>query len=407
MPTNPLIIPLAAKLLNDNGIELTLDIRSVMLIKYLDTRTIEMQVYNTQDLLNQTFEEIAQQFLTTIHLIREDDLIDEKIAQAKNTITNPSQTSERELETAKEILKAHALIQNCRTLDRLKSGDETIEPESVELLKEEIINITMQDVDKFGLVARYLPKYAPGYKDVALAAVNSCPASVKFLPEDLEGYKDIALAAVAKNAWAFQFIKTPFCADRDIALQAVKKDGWILQSMPQFCNDEEIVLHAVQNEDAHGAVLQFASPNLHNNKEIAYAALRKDAYTAFRYLSVNLQNNADIIDFILDPANEGGKFLREELLQQAEEFGITGDNRTIAEGLAATNRLEAPQCSIMIHRSIDCEDSFIGDNIDFLSVLFNALNDLDSSARTELTEIEDTLNNSADIELGGDSQFNI
>ena len=227
------------------------------------------------------------------------------------------------------------------------------------------------------------------------------------MPEDVEFYKDVALAAVKRDGVAFPLVKAPFCADRDIAIQAVKDINTVFQHMPQFHNDKEVLLNALNSKRSFGSILQFASQDLLKDEDIAYAALGQNALMAFQYFPKHLQNDAKIINFILNSENPYADILSKELLKQAQKFGITGDRKTIAEGLAAKKCVQAPRNWMICNPSIDCEDSFIGDNKDFLSLLCNTLNDLDSSARTPLTETEDTLNNSANVELGGDSPFNI
>lgn len=63
--------------------------------------------------------------------------------------------------------------------------------------------------------------------------------------------------------------------DKEIAMAAVQADGWQLENYPDFQDDADVVLRAVENT---GAAVQFASDRLKSDKSIVLAAVKNDPY---------------------------------------------------------------------------------------------------------------------------------
>jgi hypothetical protein len=63
--------------------------------------------------------------------------------------------------------------------------------------------------------------------------------------------------------------------DKEIALAAVSADGLQLENYPDFQDDADVVLTAVENT---GAAVQFASDRLRSDKSIVLAAVKNDPY---------------------------------------------------------------------------------------------------------------------------------
>jgi len=63
--------------------------------------------------------------------------------------------------------------------------------------------------------------------------------------------------------------------DKEIAMAAVQADGWQLENYPDFQDDADVVLCAVENT---GAAVQFASDRLKSDKSIVLTAVKNDPY---------------------------------------------------------------------------------------------------------------------------------
>ena len=77
------------------------------------------------------------------------------------------------------------------------------------------------------------------------------------------------------------------------AIAKVKRDGYNLKFLPQFADDDDVVLEAVKNETlAHGheLALSFASDRIRDNDQIVEEALRC-AGLALEAASPRLQDN--------------------------------------------------------------------------------------------------------------------
>ena len=71
----------------------------------------------------------------------------------------------------------------------------------------------------------------------------------------------------------------------------LEQDGTLLQKLPDFQDNCDIVLVAVSQ---NGCALKYASVTLQNDRKIVLAAVSKHG-CALRYASLNLQNDPDIV----------------------------------------------------------------------------------------------------------------
>ena len=94
------------------------------------------------------------------------------------------------------------------------------------------------------------------------------------------------MAAVNQNGFALEFASEDIHIDREIVMTAVKKDGLALKfTSEDLKKDREIVMAAVkQNGDA----LKFASEDLKRDREIVMAAVKQDG-GALVFASEDLQ----------------------------------------------------------------------------------------------------------------------
>ena len=79
--------------------------------------------------------------------------------------------------------------------------------------------------------------------------------------------------------------------DRQSALKTLKKEGYKLRDMPQYMDDKELVLAAVND---YGLSLKHASPALQANREVVMAAVKNNGM-AIDHASPELQKDKEIM----------------------------------------------------------------------------------------------------------------
>lgn len=80
--------------------------------------------------------------------------------------------------------------------------------------------------------------------------------------------------------------------DKEIAMAAVQADGWQLENYPEFQDDADVVLCAVNNT---GAAVQFASDRLKSDKAIVLAAVKNDPYI-LDFVDGKFRDDDDVMD---------------------------------------------------------------------------------------------------------------
>ena len=96
-----------------------------------------------------------------------------------------------------------------------------------------------------------------------------------------------ALDDVTQNGLYLQFASPELRNDREIVLAAVNRDGLALRfASPELQGNREIVLAAVNNE---GRALEYVSLELRRDRETVLAAIKQNLYSTF-YLHPNLYN---------------------------------------------------------------------------------------------------------------------
>ena len=112
--------------------------------------------------------------------------------------------------------------------------------------------------------------------------------------------KEEALIKVKEHYW-FLRERPEWNNDKEVAVAAVQKNGWNLEyASNKLKNDKEIVLNAVQQ---WGGALQFASDELKNDKDIILTAVASDIDACDYSLLEGYQNFDDIAE------KEGETFL--------------------------------------------------------------------------------------------------
>ncbi len=80
--------------------------------------------------------------------------------------------------------------------------------------------------------------------------------------------------------------------EKQLAIAAVQVDAWQLENYPEFQDDNDVVLAAVQNK---GATIQFASARLKSDKKTVIAAIKNDPYI-LDFIDEKFRDDDDILD---------------------------------------------------------------------------------------------------------------
>ncbi|EFC48392.1 predicted protein [Naegleria gruberi] len=136
-------------------------------------------------------------------------------------------------------------------------------------------------------------------REMALVAVTNCGEVLGVLPE-FANDKEIVLAAVQQDAYSILYGTEALIYNRDFILECVKISGEVLDYIDMdFDEDYEIILEAVQN---YGDAIGITSQELRRNKEIITAALSNNGLS-LGYLDEDLQDDKSIV--LLAVSNNG------------------------------------------------------------------------------------------------------
>ena len=114
---------------------------------------------------------------------------------------------------------------------------------------------------------------------------------------------------------------------RDIAIASIKQNVSSLQYFPQFQDDIDIILEAI-NIDCFAA-LYHASPSLKDNIHVVRKALDKDV-TSLMYASDNLKNNFDIAMEVVQKKGRALEYVSDDLRNNFDIVIVAVKNYDIA-----------------------------------------------------------------------------
>jgi hypothetical protein len=88
------------------------------------------------------------------------------------------------------------------------------------------------------------------------------------------------------------FLNQPiFVKDKEFFIEFLKTNGYLLKDVPEFQQDKEVVLHAVQKD---GQSLQYASKKLQEDKEVVLHAVQRDGLS-LQYASPELKADKEVV----------------------------------------------------------------------------------------------------------------
>jgi len=104
-----------------------------------------------------------------------------------------------------------------------------------------------------------------------------------------------------------EIMNGPMMGDKDVVLAFIRKgDDWAFQfASANIHNDKEVALAAVK---LIGLALMDASDELKNTKEVVIAAVQQN-WRAHKFASEDLQKDPDIKKFVIDAVSKNGEFM--------------------------------------------------------------------------------------------------
>lgn len=191
----------------------------------------------------------------------------------------------------------------------------------LEDLSEELrddLEVVQIAVMRKGGTLRYASERLRGNRQLALLAFSDLDVDwfltplYAFLSDDLKDDEEVALSSLQYGARGqLRYVSERLRHLRTFVLAAVRRDGWNLEFVPQFQDDDEIVMIAVSHRNS-GDVLQFASPRLQDDYSIVLAAVLHGGL-ALRFASPNLKDNYRIVKKAFDVEQGSLRFASERL----------------------------------------------------------------------------------------------
>jgi hypothetical protein len=304
MPASSLTVAQAANyLVNKKKIKIeVINIRTIVLIRALENEDRDIgQNCNTKDLKQLSYEDIAKGFLTHVVSIPEEDLTDEKIAEAQMAVADPDKINESELEKFQDLLKAKNMIEGCRVIDQMVSANQA--PEAIKLLADAILESPFEHPCLYvssGKVVRFgekMPEVLKNSKDLFSELVKQNCDLLRYASDELKSDKAMLLLAMGYDVRVFDLVPKDFWSNEEFTLAALDKDVRCLQELPDdLPNYRMLVEHAVKK---YPKSLQFASDAMRLDAGILEIAkkseLKFEFLASFKKLSEEVQIAKDFL----------------------------------------------------------------------------------------------------------------
>lgn len=129
-------------------------------------------------------------------------------------------------------------------------------------------------VEKDPVALAYVHPKFRGDRQVVLTAVKHWGSALQYAASKFQADKEVVLTALKDSAEAIAYVAPELRRDRQVAFTAIEKDGRTLQHLPDFQNDRELVLKAIENS-VGGTAFTWASPTLQKDRTIVLAAIKK------------------------------------------------------------------------------------------------------------------------------------
>nr|CAG4713456.1 unnamed protein product [Naegleria fowleri] len=157
-------------------------------------------------------------------------------------------------------------------------------------------DIVMTAVTSTPKVLRYCPEEFRNDYEVVLQAVKVDGMLLEYASQELQNNSDIVHAAAKSNGYSLKYVtKEEVKCDREILMDAAASNRFTLTLIPSSCTfykyDREFMLYVVTR---NGLVLEYATPDLQDDFEIALAAVKESVH-AFEYVSKRLKGDREFI----------------------------------------------------------------------------------------------------------------
>lgn len=159
---------------------------------------------------------------------------------------------------------------------------------------------------------------------IRFVRIHSFSKNLRRVAKYVKNDRELLLAAVKENGLVIAFVNEKFSGDKEVVLAAVNSYGDALAfASDGLKNDVEVVIATVKN---NGSALQFASNRLRDNKKVVRSAIRSSSGLAYKYCSVRMQRDADVINLASNRLKNYNKtvddFLCDELINLKIKYGV-------------------------------------------------------------------------------------
>ncbi|CAE7213205.1 unnamed protein product [Symbiodinium pilosum] len=137
--------------------------------------------------------------------------------------------------------------------------------------------------------------------------------SLRFAATELKDDRELVLSAVQQNPAAMAFAGESLKNDRDFVLEAVQLDGRVLEHLPRFHSDEEIILDALKT---CSEAISF-SDGFRDNRDFALQAMNLEGLS-LQHVSAELRRDKELVLAAVANCGRALEFASDELKQDEE-----------------------------------------------------------------------------------------
>ena len=184
-----------------------------------------------------------------------------------------------------------SLVQNCKGTFRAPSPTSLVWRASDELKNnKDFIMSALKPTD--GKALECASDKLKNNKEFILAAMEQWWwEAIKYASDELKNDNEFMLFVMKGRPYTFQYASYALMHNRDTVMAAVTESWKVLEYMPMYNDDKEVIMTAVVQD---GWALEHASDRLKNDKEVVMAAIAWNGCT-LRYASDELKSDREVV----------------------------------------------------------------------------------------------------------------
>lgn len=132
-------------------------------------------------------------------------------------------------------------------------------------------------------------------EDIVKIAINNSGWNLQYASERLRSKVSIVKLACSNRPDAVQFAKGKAAKSKSVALMVVKQNGEYLKYLPNWKDNEEIVIESLKNSYIDANTLVYASDRLRGNLDIILLSIKKCGVASIIFATrefINKKKNA-------------------------------------------------------------------------------------------------------------------